>query len=235
LLKFIFAFVASIIAYTAACAAPIPPLDKSRAVYIYGPIDGNVLPLGAKLLEYAKADKTKPVNIILNSPGGEVQTGFIFIDYMERVKAQGVEINCYVKRLAASMAFQILLRCNNRYALDNSLLLWHPAKVFMMGALTTEQANAISEDLSVINRRIIRELVENMTGASFENIIKHFRRETLHFATDVVALTNGEFITTAKSIPDLIEVDVGTIPTTAPSDRFVMKVGRIYYVYEEGL
>lgn len=236
MLKFIFGLAAVLALSSSVQAEPIPRIDKSRAVYINGPIaKGNLLPLGDKLLEYADQDRTKPVNIIINSPGGDITTGYLFINYLEQVKARGVKVHCYVKHLAASMAFQILIRCDKRYALENSLLLWHPAKVFMMGSMTSEEAAAVAESLLVVNLRIVEDLVANMTGASRADVVKHFYRETLHFAADLDALTNGKFLTVGRAIPGLLDFAPGTVMTSSFEGRFVRQVGRIYYVYEGGL
>jgi ATP-dependent protease ClpP protease subunit len=233
----LFKFLASLFLLLIALPAfsEVPAINKDRAVYIGGPIsNGNILPLGVKLLEYVAKDKTKPVTIILNSPGGDVLTGFLFINYMERVKAQGVKINCYVQHMAASMAFQILLHCDKRYALANSLLLWHPARIYLLAeALTAERAKVLADELTVINQRIFRELVMGLAGLNPEEILRHFGLETLHFAADLQALTDGKFITVERSIPGLLEADGKTMPTNEVRLFDTFQEGRIYYIYQE--
>jgi len=213
--------------------AEVPAIDPARAVYINGVImDNNLQPLGVKLMEFAAKDSTKPVSVIINSPGGEVNSGYIFVDYMARVQSMGVKVNCYVKHIAASMAFQIFLYCDNRYIISSSLLLWHPARVSVQPSLGQEEAAALAAGLAEMNARIFAVLLYRVTGISEENLLKHWVLGTLHTASDLNELTHGKFMTVVPAIPGLLEITPGSITTNTTPQFMQFRVSKIIYVYK---
>lgn len=214
--------------FSTAATASIPKIDKTRTVMINGPIIGpSIIDLGRTMLKMAKKSNA-PINIIINSPGGEVTVGYLFIDYMRHIKSAGVPINCYVQQIAASMAFQIYVACSNRYALSHSLLLWHGARVFLTEPIDEDNAKVLADELGVINARIKSELYAALGMPRFM-IDKHFYRQTLHVAQDLEDDTTG-FLETANSIPDLLEISPSTVPTT-DAGIFGSASG---YVYQKG-
>ena len=105
--------------------AKVLDLTGKPIIRLTGVVDKSIL---SKMRVLNKI-KGKKVVLLINSPGGDVYPGLQFIDAMEAVKTRGVKITCVVSNMAASMAFQILSKCDSRYSLANSLLLWHPMKL----------------------------------------------------------------------------------------------------------
>ena len=66
-------------------------VNSKRAIIISGPIDRNLDGIAKVMNKYASESK-EPIDIIINSPGGSVLTGFLFINHMNQVKAEGVKI-----------------------------------------------------------------------------------------------------------------------------------------------
>ena len=66
------------------------------------------------------SDKTKPYYLYINSGGGQVIPGLLFI---EQLKAFD-HVIC-ISNLAASMAFSITQACKVRYVLETSMLMQH--------------------------------------------------------------------------------------------------------------
>jgi ATP-dependent protease ClpP protease subunit len=215
-------------------ADPIPAIDPARTFAVIGPsLQGNVLPLGAQLLSWAEKDPATPVSIIINSPGGEVTTGFLFVNQMEMAKSLGVTINCYVPGVAASMAFTILTHCSNRYALNHAFLLWHRVRVFSSGeALTAPIASALAHDLARLDALILAETLDavDMDAAK---VRYHFEHETLHVASQLAA-ESPEFITASDAIPGLIDALFNTkIPHPVKRGaEGMMKPGQITYIWK---
>lgn len=154
-----------------------------------------------------KAAPGSTFDLVINSPGGSVTTGFAFVSAMESAKQKGVAIRCFVPTVAASMAFQILLHCNERHVLDRSFLLWHRARVmmggFFGGPMTAPQLLTLGRDLERLDEVILTEVLEyvNMSG---EDIRYHFEAETLHVGSVLCDLAKGSF-TSHSAIPGLFE------------------------------
>jgi len=131
--------------------------DYERSIKISGPIQ-NLEQEKDKLLEYSNKS-SEPVYIIIDSPGGSVLAGLRFIQIMDRAKAKGVEIRCIVEGMAASMAMHIFGNCSTRYAFETSLLLWHPAYVYVRGApITTKEAERLKTQLILLTQLLEKRL-----------------------------------------------------------------------------
>lgn len=188
------------------------PVDK--ALIIDGIIgNGGLRAMGDHLMEFAAStDDVETVDIVIASPGGVVDEGFSFINKMEEAKAIGLHIRCYVAEMAASMAFQILVHCDERYALSRSFLMWHHARVFIGGGLqpvplTASQLTNVGGELAALDRMILAEVTDAVVALSLgvAAIKEHFEAETLHLASDLER-RSPKFITTYNSIPGLLEL-----------------------------
>lgn len=213
-----------------------PPLDPARTVIIEGAIGGNIGALAAPLMEMSEKDIATPVNIVISSPGGNLLPGYLFVNVIESIRGRGTPVHCYVPTIAASMAFQILLHCDKRVALDNALLLWHGARVVTGEEPVTEQvAENLAAQLHKVNTKILSEVVAVLSKSMSEkDILFHFMEETLHTGKDLAELAPS-FIESATYIPGLIEIL--TNPTVARSSRQFLKleVGSIVYIAPSGI
>lgn len=135
-------------------------LNKERTVEVIGVVDTEIINQASKLLELVPESEgtRKPVWLLVNSPGGMVDPGLIFINAMEIAKKRGYKLKCAVGVLAASMAFQILAHCNKIYSLPNAKLLFHPVRIG--GTFTKEQLeyylNSIKDIEDKMNTRLLR-------------------------------------------------------------------------------
>ena len=100
-------------------------LLQNRIVIIGTPIDSNIANLAiAQLLYLASDDPDKPINLYVNSPGGEVYSGMAIYDTMQFVQP---EVATLCVGLAASMG-SVLLTAGapgKRAALPNSRIMLH--------------------------------------------------------------------------------------------------------------
>lgn len=175
--------------------------DHKRTIVIAGPINSDIVPLAAKLVDLAKT-KDKPINLLIESPGGSVFTGFIFLNAMKMVQAQGVKINCIVPSYAASMAFIIFAYCNKRYAFDRSLLLFHPMGINFMGKLNVPLADTIKKQFDILGSSMDDELAAIM-GMSDRDYHDLNRKELFWIAGELAQVTSRGFITIISSIKGL--------------------------------
>jgi ATP-dependent protease ClpP protease subunit len=172
-------------------------LDPKATVRVTGVITSAILPKGKELIDMAA--KNKEVTLLINSPGGQVIPGFMFIDDMELVKSRGVKIRCVVPNLAASMAFHILAHCDSRYSLNSAVLLWHPAKMgCFMCSLTAEEMIYQGTELMALEEPQNQALIEAL-GVSPDFYFYHYKHETVWLGY-VLSSELPNFISTVTDI-----------------------------------
>ena len=174
-----------------AYAGPTITMKGSRTLRVDGVIQANALVLAAQIEHLSASDKS-PISIIINSPGGSVLAGLQLVEAIHVAQNRGVSINCAVTTLAASMAYVILSECDKRYAFNNSLLLFHPARAFLlMAQLKAGDAKYMGEELAAIDASITRDLHASMgilTEVDRAWFQYHYDHETLWTAGRLVPL-----------------------------------------------
>lgn len=136
-------------------------VDKNRLVNILGVVDARIINKANQLIKLA-AHSQEPIYLFVNSPGGSVRAGNVFIDAMNLVKSRGVQLKCITSIYAASMAFSILANCSDRYVLPNARLLFHPARIGIMGAFTGPEYKELADILLSLDNTLQKFLVETM-------------------------------------------------------------------------
>lgn len=229
---------------TTACA---DSFRTENTLIIKGPIAGETMqPIAEKMTELLMRDRPPShISIVIDSPGGSVYAGFRFLAQMKSLQGKGTRIDCYVPGLAASMAFHILTHCDRRVVLEESALLWHRARIFVMfGTLTAPASSAVARDLQSIDDHILNDvrsvLKKDMSDA---DISYHFEHETLHIGQ---RLCNSapNFCTSTAHVPGLMEImnDLA-VTTTQPVEEAEGKkkknmftgIESVVYIYEEFL
>lgn len=178
--------------------ADVLSVDNKRLVRVVGEIDGGILRSASQVLSLAD-DNKEPIYVMLNSFGGSIYPGLQFVQAIEIAKSRGIVIKCFVTNTAMSMAFYILTYCSERYAFENSLLLWHPAKAGLMGSFDQQTLRAISKDLA----RLENPMIENMltrTGIARKTFMYHYKNETVWVSPALNVLAPG-FLTVVTDVP----------------------------------
>jgi ATP-dependent protease ClpP protease subunit len=211
--------------------AEVPTVNPKRTVVIAGVIGGgNILPLGEHLLKLAEQSK-EPVDIIISSPGGEVQTGLMFLEYVKAVKARDVKVRCYVAGIAASLAFTIYTQCDERYALESSLLMFHGARI-MLGLLpvTQQVAESLAFSLAKLNDKLLKQIHKSFKGSlTTEEVYEAFLAERIWESSDLESATKGRFMKVHGFIPGLLEtIGLKDIPVNGPMGQF--KPGQLIHI-----
>jgi len=153
-----------------------------------------------KLLGYAEhASHVGTVEVVINSPGGSVFAGLQFVNAMHLAQARGIKIRCYVAGMAASMAFQILAECDERYALRYSLLLWHPVRIAGIMVITPERAKALASELARIEADLLTPIQRELE-LSEEEFMWRYLHETMWTAEGLVKVSPN-FLTIVDDIP----------------------------------
>jgi ATP-dependent Clp protease protease subunit len=143
-------------------------------------LSGEVTPVSARkiieqLLVLEAEDEQKPITLIINSPGGDVHSGFAIYDCIRFIKPE-VRIVC--AGLTASIATVILLAAKKvcRMSLPNARFLLHQpmfqTEVFGPASDLEITANEILKTKDKINRLISLE-----TGQPIERVEKDTQRD----------------------------------------------------------
>jgi len=148
-------------------------LLKSRTILLADAITKEVAErLTAKLLVLDQDSETKPINLYINSPGGDVDGGFAIFDMVRFVTAP---VRCISTGLTASAAVVVLLAApkDRRLSLPNSRFLMHQPYTDVRGSTADIQIEA--KEILKIRERINR-LIAAETGREFEKVEKDTQR-----------------------------------------------------------
>lgn len=172
---------------------PVKTLDlskNSRVIYLTTEVDERILEQ-AKRLTSLSQDSLDPIYVIINSPGGSVLDGGIFIG---AIKASKAPVYTICTQICASMGAMIHQYGTKRLMVHNSTLMFHPASGGLQGTL--EQMNSRLTYIS----RFVNKMGANTaarSGLTLEQyqalVVSEFWVEAddalaRHFADDIVDL-----------------------------------------------
>ena len=147
-------------------------LFKSRTVLVFGEIDMRLAERVTAQLTALAAENDKDIRVIINSPGGHVESGDTIHDM---IRFCGVEVKAIGTGWVASAGAQIFLgaKKENRVCLPNTRFLLHQPAGGMRGQASDIQIEAeqIIKMRDRVNRVIARE-----TGQTVERIVKDTQR-----------------------------------------------------------
>ena len=116
------------------------------------------------------------INILLNSPGGDVIETLALIDFIQSQKDQGIKFNIIVRGAAMSAA-ALLLTCGTgvRAASKHSKIMVHQLSTIVVGKLSDVKSNAkFSEELEhecnrlmADNSKMDKEYWENISSSDY--------------------------------------------------------------------
>lgn len=141
-------------------------VNGKRLVLLTTEIDERTLESANQLYSLAEVS-SKPIDVIIDSPGGYIHHGLYFIQAMRALQAKGIAIRCHVPRFAASMAFTIFTQCSERNALPYAQLLFHPPRISGKFLLTPRNAASVAQGLAEIENVLLRMIIPAM-GVSKE-------------------------------------------------------------------
>jgi ATP-dependent Clp protease protease subunit len=134
-------------------------LFEARIILLSTPVDAKLAHVvNSKLLALERHNNKDPIYLFINSPGGEVQSGFAIFDCARFVKPP---IATVVVGLAASMGSIISLAAKpqNRFAFPNSKILIHQPSIGGLGGSVSD-IEIHAKDLLETKERIIQLYVE---------------------------------------------------------------------------
>lgn len=140
----------------------------NRRIFLQGEIDEETANEALSQILYLKDENDSPIDIFINSRGGDVNCGLMIYDIIQSVK---IPINLYCTGMAASMAAVILAggQKGRRFILPHSKTMIHKVSVANgIGGYTTSGDNASKSVAET--RKIVNGLLAKHTGRSLEEI-----------------------------------------------------------------
>lgn len=154
---------------------PIVSWEKEKVVDIVGEVGQQMFDKANQV----RALSGEPViRIFINSPGGSVVAGNIFIQAMDVAKARGSRIECAVSNLAASMGIHILAHCDVRMVLSGGYLLFHEPRVGISSPASPSELRVVMEQLIAATDTLDKYLQEQL-GVSYDLYNFHNVAQTL--------------------------------------------------------
>lgn len=145
-------------------------LLSQRKVFIEGEISSeSACEFIKKILILNEEDTDKPIDVLINSPGGEINSGMAIYDVIQASKAQ---IRMFCIGRAYSMGAVLFSSGNHgRYMLPHSELMLHEPLLGNRVSGNSSSIQSISESLLETKRRM-NQILARHTGKSEEEVEK---------------------------------------------------------------
>lgn len=141
---------------------------SQRKIFIFGDINEAMLDNFTMQMLYLSEDKTSPISIYINSPGGKITCGLVMYDIIQAFQG---EIRMYCVGLAASMAALILAggQKGRRFILPHSEVMIHEPLV--AGELNGSASTIKSTAESILKiKKMTNGILAKHTGKTLEEM-----------------------------------------------------------------
>ena len=172
-------------------------LFKSRTVLLFGEINDKVARSVTAQLIALSSESDKPIRMVINSPGGHVESGDTIFDIIRFVRAPVQVVGTGWVASAGALIF-IAAKKENRFCLPNTRFMLHQPSGGTMGK---------ASDIAIEAKEIIRmrqrlnETFARETGQPLEKITRDTERNFWMSADEAVAYgLVSKVINTAKEI-----------------------------------
>ena len=170
----------------------------NRNLFLNGEINADMANFFVAQLLYLEETPDDPVNIYINSPGGEVNAGLMIYD---AIQGSRLEINMICTGLAASMAAVLLAggQHGSRYILRHSKVMIHePLLANGVGGSATS-IRKISESI-IETRELVNGILAEHSGKTLEEINEATSFDNYMSAEEAIAFGLCDRITDSVKI-----------------------------------
>ena len=155
---------------------------KSRFVLITGEINDKLASETVKRLVALSAESPKPINVLVSSPGGHVESGDMIHDIVKFIRAP---VNMIGTGWVASAGVHIYLSVpkERRFVLENTRFLIHQP---------SGGAGGVASDIAIQAKEILRtrerlaRIIARETGQTVEKVSKDIERDYWMSATEAM-------------------------------------------------
>ncbi len=176
-------------------------LVQKRSVFVLGEItEDTAVDFLQKIMYLNLEDNVLPIKVFINSSGGEINSGMVMYDVIQKSRAP---IHLYCIGKAYSMA-AVLLACGkkgSRYLLPHSKVMIHePLIPYGVGGKSSS-VQTISESL-LKTKREMEELLSKHTGKTAEEIAENTKTDHFFEAEEAVSFGMADGI---KDFDEMME------------------------------
>lgn len=141
-------------------------LSEQRKVFIEGEINSEAAMEFVKQIIYLNSESKDPIQVLINSPGGEINSGLLMYDAIVGSKAP-IQMFCIGK--AYSMGAVLFACATERYMLPNSELMLHQP---LLGGRVSGNASSIKSisDSLLETKTKMNKILAKHTGKSEEEM-----------------------------------------------------------------
>lgn len=164
----------------AAATQAFTPIDQhlfeSRIIFVSGEVNSELaLKVNRQLLAMERVDESAPIVLWIDSPGGEIFSGFSIYDTAQFIRPPVFTV---VAGLAASMGSVIALAAekNRRVAFPNSKLLIHQPLISGVMRGSASELEIHAADIIATKKRL-HQLYAERTGTSVEDFQEYMDRD----------------------------------------------------------
>jgi ATP-dependent Clp protease protease subunit len=151
-------------------------LFEARTVLLSGPVDSHMtIEINRQLLALEAEDSSSPIVVWINSPGGEVYSGFAIYDTIQFIEPRVITV---VAGAASSMGSVISLAAEkaDRLALPNSKILIHQPLIGGVLQGTASELEIHAKDIIELKKKM-HKLYADRTGGSAEKFAELMDRD----------------------------------------------------------
>ena len=146
---------------------------KSRTVLVFGTITDAIAAEAARRLIALDADSAEPIDMIVSSPGGHLESGDTIHDLIRFIRAPVRMIGSGWVGSAATHVYLAAPR-ERRFCLPNTRFLIHQPS----GGIGGNASDIAIQAQEIMRaRRRIAELIARETGKSLETVLEHIDRD----------------------------------------------------------
>ena len=157
---------------------------SNRKMFLFGPIDEKTVYTFTAQMLYLMEDEQSPIDIYINSPGGEVNSGLAIYDLIQSCKAP---INMYCIGMAASMGALIFAggKKGHRFMLPHSKVMIHEPLIpnGVGGSASSIKSTA---DSILQTRELLNGILAKHTGKTLEEINKATDHDNFMTANEAI-------------------------------------------------
>ncbi len=157
-------------------------LLKKRVVLLNGELKEYVVDKVCRLLLYLEVQETKePIQVILNSIGGEVYLGLLLFNTLRDIAKKGIPVHIEVRGLAASMGAVILQAGTKRRASKYTRFMIHEITTYSWGKSSDVKEQA--EEAIRLNN-LLRTILAEGSKKSPEEIEKIWHKTDVYMSAE---------------------------------------------------
>lgn len=157
---------------------------SNRKLFLFGSIDEKTVYSFTAQMLYLMEDEQSPIDIYINSPGGEVNSGLAIYDLIQSCKAP---INMYCIGMAASMGALIFAggKKGHRFMLPHSKVMIHEPLIpnGVGGSASSIKSTA---DSILQTRELLNGILAKHTGKTLEEINKATDHDNFMTANEAI-------------------------------------------------